>query len=87
MCPVMAVVTCGMRSNGGGALPEAIRMAGLCIREGPVVQVRERRGVYVINNDNPAVAWRKPPNSGLRMTAHSSSSNSPKATPAQRAWA
>ncbi len=36
-----------LRHNGGGLLDEAIRMTGLFIRRGPVVQVREKSG-YVI---------------------------------------
>ncbi len=42
-----------LRSNGGGSLEEAINLTGLFIPEGPVVQVRSRKGVDVRNdNDN-----------------------------------
>ena len=36
-----------LRSNGGGSLEEAINLTGLFIPEGPVVQVRNRRGIQV----------------------------------------
>ena len=36
-----------LRFNGGGSLEEAINLTGLFIPEGPVVQVRNRRGVQV----------------------------------------
>jgi carboxyl-terminal processing protease len=39
-----------LRNNGGGSLVEAIRMTGLFISMGPVVQVRERFGVRVLQD-------------------------------------
>ena len=36
-----------LRFNGGGSLEEAINLTGLFIPEGPVVQVRNRRGVQI----------------------------------------
>ncbi|MGI6495209.1 MAG: carboxy terminal-processing peptidase [Kiritimatiellia bacterium] len=49
-----------LRGNGGGSLREAILLAGLFIRYGPVVQVREIRGVQQLIDRDPAVAFRKP---------------------------
>ena len=36
-----------LRSNGGGSLLEAINLSGLFIPEGPMVQVRDRKGIHV----------------------------------------
>ena len=36
-----------LRSNGGGSLLEAINLSGMFIPEGPMVQVRDRKGVHV----------------------------------------
>ncbi len=49
-----------LRNNGGGSLIEAILMTGLFIEAGPVVQVRERRGVSIIPNNDPTVAFNGP---------------------------
>ncbi len=49
-----------LRSNGGGSLPEAVYVAGLFMRTGPVVIVRERRRPVVLPDNDPAVAFRKP---------------------------
>jgi carboxyl-terminal processing protease len=38
-------VVLDLRRNGGGSLEEAIRLTGLFIKEGPVVQVRQHDGV------------------------------------------
>lgn len=40
-----------LRRNGGGSLEEAIRLTGLFIREGPVVQVRDADGDVTVEND------------------------------------
>ncbi len=40
-----------LRSNGGGSLDEAISLAGLFFAEGPVVQVRVKRGQVYKRND------------------------------------
>lgn len=40
-----------LRTNGGGALSEAIEVSGLFIDEGPVVQVKERDGGIKSHND------------------------------------
>lgn len=51
-----------LRNNGGGSLREAVSLAGLFIRSGPVVQVREQRQIMVLQvpNMDPAMAFRKP---------------------------
>lgn len=49
-----------LRGNGGGSLPEAVGVAGLFIRTGPVVIVRETYGARALTDSDPAVAWRKP---------------------------
>jgi carboxyl-terminal processing protease len=40
-----------LRSNGGGLLDEAIKLTGLFIDEGPVVQVKDHRGNLVVYRD------------------------------------
>lgn len=49
-----------LRSNGGGSLMEAIELTGLFIKTGPVVQVRDRDGVEVNEDDNPGIAYNGP---------------------------
>ncbi|MBC2605083.1 carboxy terminal-processing peptidase [Pelagicoccus albus] len=50
-----------LRRNGGGLLDEAIRMTGLFIRRGPVVQVREKSGYVQSHMDrDPKVAYSGP---------------------------
>ena len=50
-----------LRRNGGGVLEEAIRLTGLFIRQGPVVQTRGPRGdVEVGVDDDPALAYGGP---------------------------
>ena len=54
-------VVLDLRGNGGGSLAEAVRLAGLFLRTGPIVLVREGRGRPMALPDNdPAVAFRKP---------------------------
>ena len=49
------------RKNGGGLLPEAINLAGLFIRTGPVLQVKDVRDVSAPLRDNdPKVVWDGP---------------------------
>jgi len=43
-----------LRDNGGGALREAIALVSLFIRRGPVVQVRDGRGVIRVHSDTDA---------------------------------
>lgn len=50
-----------LRRNGGGILEEAIELAGLFIREGPVVQVKNHNGATrVLEDENPKVTWEGP---------------------------
>ena len=49
-----------LRGNGGGALGEAVSLAGLFIRTGPVVQVQERNRTVPLKDYNPAVIFRGP---------------------------
>jgi len=50
-----------LRRNGGGYLTEAIELAGLFIRQGPIVQVRNYSGEIQVDRDtNPAIAYAGP---------------------------
>lgn len=49
-----------LRGNGGGSLLEAIRLSGLFIRTGPIVQVKERFRLRVLPDRDPKVAYDGP---------------------------
>ncbi len=49
-----------LRNNGGGSLSEAIEIAGFFIPTGPVVQVREQRGVLVLPDRDPSTQYSGP---------------------------
>ncbi|MBR6389693.1 MAG: carboxy terminal-processing peptidase [Opitutales bacterium] len=50
-----------LRKNGGGFLNEAVDLAGLFIRTGPVLQVCKRTGsVEQLRDDDPKVVWDGP---------------------------
>lgn len=50
-----------LRQNGGGSLDEAIRLTGLFLREGPVVQTRDPNGAVEVDRDpDPRVAYDGP---------------------------
>ncbi|MFO8027353.1 MAG: carboxy terminal-processing peptidase [Opitutales bacterium] len=50
-----------LRMNGGGLLSEAVRLAGLFIPVGPVVQVRDSDGdVDVLSDRDPRMLWDGP---------------------------
>lgn len=50
-----------LRRNGGGSLEEAIKLTGLFIKDGPVVQVRNfNGGVMVDNDEDSGVAYDGP---------------------------
>ena len=54
-------VVIDLRTNGGGALTEAIEVSGLFIDEGPVVQVKNYKGtVKALNDEESGVAWNGP---------------------------
>ncbi len=57
----VAGIVLDLRRNGGGALDEAIRLTGLFIKEGPVVQVKGPEGPPIIEKDpDPAVFYDGP---------------------------
>jgi carboxyl-terminal processing protease len=63
-----------LRNNGGGSLPEAVRMAGLFFPKGPVVQIKTREGNPVILDDtDPKTQYDGPL---IVMTNYSSASAS-----------
>ncbi|HEX5626081.1 MAG TPA: carboxy terminal-processing peptidase [Saprospiraceae bacterium] len=49
-----------LRNNGGGSLQEVVDMSGLFIEEGPVVQVKDRRGARAYNDPDKNVAFDGP---------------------------
>ena len=49
-----------LRENGGGSLVEAIRMTGLFISTGPVVQVKERYSNRILSDRDPRIAYDGP---------------------------
>lgn len=50
-----------LRSNGGGSLKTVVDIAGLFIKEGPVVQVRSANGsVQVLRDTDKNIQWEKP---------------------------
>jgi carboxyl-terminal processing protease len=50
-----------LRRNGGGSLEEAIKLTGLFIKQGPVVQVKDPSGEVTVDKDtDPGVAFDGP---------------------------
>jgi carboxyl-terminal processing protease len=50
-----------LRDNGGGSLPDAVRMAGLFIPRGPIVQVKAKVGpTRVLSDKDPTVQYGGP---------------------------
>jgi carboxyl-terminal processing protease len=43
-----------LRNNGGGALDDAVKMAGLFFKSGPVVQIKDQKGNTTVLNDQDA---------------------------------
>ncbi len=56
----VAGILIDLRNNGGGSLPEAVEMTGLFLTSGPVVQVREARGIQVLSDPDPDVLYQGP---------------------------
>ncbi len=57
----MAGLVLDLRNNGGGALIDAVNIAGLFIEDGPVVQVKEDDGRILVHDDkDPAMVYRGP---------------------------
>ncbi|WP_075181978.1 carboxy terminal-processing peptidase [Pantoea sp. 1.19] len=54
-------VVIDLRSNGGGALTEAVSLSGLFIPSGPVVQVRDNNGKVREDSDNDGIVYYKGP--------------------------
>ncbi|WP_410015305.1 carboxy terminal-processing peptidase [Sodalis sp. C49] len=50
-----------LRTNGGGALTEAVSLSGLFIPSGPVVQVRDNNGKIREDSDNDGIVYYKGP--------------------------
>jgi len=50
-----------LRQNGGGSLDEAVKLTGLFINKGPVVQAKDANGMVHISRDrDPSIAWDGP---------------------------
>ena len=49
-----------MRDNGGGSLPDAIEIAGLFIKSGPIVQIRDEQRVQVATDPDSDVVYEGP---------------------------
>ena len=50
-----------LRRNGGGSLEEAVRLTGLFIKQGPVVQVKDAKGRPMVDEDeDPSVLYDGP---------------------------
>ncbi len=50
-----------LRNNGGGSLDEAIRMTGLFVGKGPVLQQRDSKGNISVDSDtDTGVVWKGP---------------------------
>ena len=57
----MAALILDLRNDGGGALTDAIRTAGLFIKTGPVVQVKASDGqISVLSDEDPGVQYAGP---------------------------
>ncbi|SFU08140.1 C-terminal processing peptidase-1. Serine peptidase. MEROPS family S41A [Kosakonia arachidis] len=54
-------VVIDLRSNGGGALTEAVSLSGLFIPSGPIVQVRDNNGKVREDSDTDGVVYYKGP--------------------------
>jgi len=47
-----------LRNNGGGSLRDVVDMSGLFIEEGPIVQVKSRKGTpEILSDDDASVLW------------------------------
>jgi carboxyl-terminal processing protease len=50
-----------LRRNGGGLLDEAVSVAGLFIKDGPIVQIKDPRNrIQVLRDEDPEVAYNGP---------------------------
>ena len=47
-----------VRNNGGGSLQDVVKMGGIFVDQGPVVQVKTREGMpYVLDDPNPGIEF------------------------------
>jgi carboxyl-terminal processing protease len=50
-----------LRNNGGGSLDDAVKMSGLFIKDGPIVQVKDSKGLKEILSDpDPSIIYNGP---------------------------
>jgi len=50
-----------LRNNGGGSLEDAIRISGLFIEHGPILQIKERENqIQSINDPDPEISYKGP---------------------------
>jgi carboxyl-terminal processing protease len=50
-----------LRNNGGGSLQDVVKIAGLFIESGPIVQVKDRyRPPYILKDTDPTIAYDGP---------------------------
>ena len=49
-----------LRNNGGGALDDAVKMSGLFIKSGPIVQVKDKNNRQVLQDPDPGVIYSGP---------------------------
>ena len=56
----VASILFDLRRNGGGSLPDAIIMAGLFLRGGPVVQVRSQQNSNVYSDEDKGIIYSGP---------------------------
>lgn len=50
-----------LRNNGGGILEDAVKMSGLFIKEGPVVQIKDGEGkTEILSDPDPGIAYNGP---------------------------
>ena len=57
----MKVLVLDLRNNGGGSLPTVVDMAGLFIKDGPIVQVRSTgQPKEVLEDTDKSIVWDGP---------------------------